>query len=75
MVSLIFGVISDTVTSFVSALTSAVNGLLPLIYDSTANSGAGEITFVGTCLLIAVGMGIVYWVFRLLRGITAGLAR
>ena len=75
MVSTIFEVISQTVSNFVATLVSAVNGLLPLIYDSTANSGAGAMTFVGTCLLIAVGIGIVYWCFRLLRGITSGLAR
>lgn len=71
MVADIFGVIGDTVTSFVSTLVSGVNGLIPLIYDTTNNS----MTFVGTLLLVAVGMGIVYWIFRLLRGLTAGLSR
>ena len=71
MVGDIFEVISQTISSFVASLVSAVNGLLPILYDSTN----GSMTFVGTCLLIAVGIGIVYWVFRLLRGVTAGLAR
>lgn len=75
MVTDIFGVIADTITQFVNALVSGVNGLIPLIYTSGSNGGAGSFTFVGTMLLIAVGMGIVYWIFRLLRGLTAGLSR
>lgn len=75
MVSQIFTIITDAVTSFVGSLTAGVNGLIPLVYDSTANSGVGEFTFVGTMLLIAIGCGVVYWCFRLIRGLTAGLSR
>lgn len=76
MVTDIFGVIADTITQFVNSLVSGVNGLIPLIYTApTGSQTSGEFTFVGTMLLIAVGMGIVYWIFRLLRGLTAGLSR
>ena len=75
MVTDIFGVIADTITQFVHALVSGVNGLIPLIYTAGEGTASGSFTFVGTMLLIAVGMGIVYWIFRLLRGLTAGLAR
>lgn len=71
MVGDIFAVIGQTVSEFVATLVSGVNGLIPLIYNATD----GAFTIVGTLLLIAVGMGIVYWCFRLLRGLTAGLAR
>lgn len=71
MVANIFQVISDTCTSFVSCLTSTINGMVPIVYDSTGNAP----TFVGTLLLMAIGFGIVYLVFRLIRGLTAGLAR
>lgn len=73
MVASIFQVISDAVTNFVNCLVNGVNGLIPLIYDTSGTTP--QFTFVGTMLLIAVGMGIVYWIFRLLRGLTAGLAR
>lgn len=72
MVATIFQVIADSITQFTTALVSGVNGMLPLIYD---NANGGSLTFVGTMLLIAVGIGVVYWIFRLLRGITAGVAR
>lgn len=73
MVTDIFAVIGQVISNFVASLISAVNGLIPLIYDTSGTTP--QFTFVGTMLLIAVGMGIVYWVFRLLRGLTSGLAR
>lgn len=71
MIAGVFGDVATACTQFVSCLVSVINGLVPVIYDTT-NS---QPTFVGAMLIIAVGMGIVYWVFRLLRGLTAGLAR
>lgn len=70
MVSQVFEVITGAVTSFVGSITAGVNGLIPLVYDAT-----NGFTFVGTMLLIAIGVGIVYWCFRLIRGLTAGLSR
>lgn len=76
MVADIFGVIAQTVSEFVNTLVSGVNALIPMIYTAPSGSNtSGSLTFVGTLLLIAVGMGIVYWIFRLLRGLTAGLSR
>lgn len=74
MVSSIFEVITQAVTSFVASITAGVQGLLPLIYTSGEN-GAITFTFVGTLLLVAIGIGVVYWCFRLIRGLTSGLAR
>ena len=73
MVTAVFEVISQGISNFVASLVSAINGLLPLIY--TESSGTITFNFVGVMLLIAVAMGIVYWCFRLIRGLTAGLAR
>lgn len=75
MVSQIFEVITQAVTSFVGSITAGVNGLIPLVYTEGANGAAGSFTFVGTMLLIAIGCAVVYWCFRLIRGLTAGLAR
>ena len=72
MTATIFSVIADAVTQFVSTLISCITGLVPVVYDST---NGGSMTFVGTLLLIAVGMGIVYWVFRLIRGLCSGVYR
>lgn len=75
MVAQIFEVITQAVTSFVGSITAGVNGLIPLVYTAGEGSNPGSFTFVGTMLLIAIGVAVVYWCFRLIRGLTAGLAR
>lgn len=67
MVSTIFGAISDAITNMVSALTSAVNGVVPLFYDASGTTP--QLTFLGTILLIAVGVGIAYWAFNLIKSL------
>lgn len=71
MVADVFEVIGDAVSGMVATLTSGITGITSLIYDSTA----GNFTFLGSMLLIAVGVALVYWIFRLIRGVTSGVAR
>lgn len=73
MVNNIFDVIASAVSEFAETLVSGVSSLTQLVYDTSGTTP--QLTFVGTMLLIAVGMGIVYWIFRLIRGITSGVAR
>lgn len=73
MVQNIFGVISDAVTQFASVLQSGITALTSIVYDTSGTTPS--FTFVGTLLLIAVGMAIVYWIFRLIRGLMSGVAR
>lgn len=60
MVANIFGVITDVITNFVNSLNSAVGGVMNLFYYDN------QLTLLGTLLLIAVGVAIVYWCFRLI---------
>lgn len=69
MIAQIFETISTAITQFASSVGNAVSGVASLFYDPTANSGAGEITFLGTLALIGVGAGLVYWAFRLVKGL------
>lgn len=64
MVAHIFEVIAGAITQFLSALTSSINGITSLFYDATSG-----MTFLGTLLLIAVGVGIVYWAFNLIMSL------
>lgn len=64
MVAQIFSEISAAITAMLSALTSAITGVTSLFYDST-----NGVTFLGVLLLIAVGVGIVYWAFNLIKGL------
>lgn len=66
MISAIFGAVTNAVTAFAGSLSQAVTSVTNMFYDSTANSGAGELTVLGTLILIAVGVGLVYWSFRLI---------
>lgn len=69
LVTTIFAVITQAVTSFVSSLGAALNGMTSLFYTAPSGSGSGQMTFLGTLLLIAAGIGIVYWAFRLIRAL------
>lgn len=64
MVQAIFNVITQAITQFISCLTSSVSGVTSLFYDATDG-----MTFLGTLLLIAVGVGIVYYAFRLIMSL------
>lgn len=66
MIAEIFETIGDAITAFASSLSSAVTSVASMFYTSGENGG---LTFLGTLLLIAVGVGVVYWVFRLIRGL------
>lgn len=61
IVSKVFEVVAAVINNFTTALASAVGSVTQIFYD--AESG---FSFVGVLLLIAVGVGIVYWAFRLI---------
>lgn len=69
MVQTLFETISSAITSMINALTSAISGVTALFYVEPNGSEAGHMTFLGVLLLIAVGVGIVYWAFNLIRGL------
>ena len=65
----VFDVVGETTTGFIDVLTSAIQNGTELIYKD------GNFTFLGVMLLIATGISVVFWIFRLLRGITEGVSR
>ena len=69
IVQTIFEVIGQAVSSFVSTLASAVNGVTALFYVEASGTDPAHMTFLGVLLLIAAGIGIVYWCFRLIKGL------
>lgn len=69
MVNAIFSQIGSVVSAMVGTLKTALEGVIDLIWDSTANSNAGGLTTFGTLMLIGVGVGLVYFAFRLIRGL------
>lgn len=68
MVSAIFSEIGNAISAFATALSSAVTSVTDMFY--TTGEGGG-LTVLGTLILIAVGVGLVYWAFNLIRGLIA----
>ena len=70
MVSTFFEYISSVITAFVATLGDAVSGVSALFVttDSTTHAING-LTFLGELSLIAVGVGLVYFVWRLIASL------
>lgn len=64
MVNAIFEGIGEAVNGFIGVLSSALSGV-----GSMFMSSSNELTFLGSLLLIAAGVGIVYFGFRLIKGL------
>lgn len=62
----IFNAVSQAITSFASALASSVTSVTSMFYTTGENAG---LTFLGVLLCVAMGVGVVYWAFRLIRGL------
>lgn len=66
MISTMFETIGEVITSFATALGDSITNITN-IFVTSSGEGVYELTLVGTLLLIAVGIGLVYWAFRLVR--------
>lgn len=64
MIAEFWELVVQIVTGFLSALTSAFNGIVDLFYQAE-----GGFTVIGQLLLVALGMGIVYFAFRFIRSL------
>lgn len=62
----IFAGLVAIVNGFISVLVAGFNGIIEIFYDSGADGG---LTVLGVLLLIGLGMGLVYFVFRFIRGL------
>lgn len=69
MVAKIFEVISQVIVGATGALASATEGVVGIFWNSTANEGAGALTFAGTMLLMAAGVGVSLLAFRFIRNL------
>lgn len=69
MIAAIFKAVQDGVTGFIGVLQSAFSGVGGMFISDT-----NELTFLGTLLLIAAGVGIVYFGFRLVKSLVGHAA-
>ena len=62
----IFATITQAITSFLGSLGEALSGVAALFYvEPSGTETTGHMTFLGVLLLIAAGVGLVYFGFRL----------
>lgn len=59
--------ITQVWTSLITFLTGLFSNITSIFWDSTANQGAGELTFVGILAIIMAGISICLLVFNLIR--------
>jgi len=63
----IFGAVGDAITAFSTCLASSISSVTSMFYDASGTTP--QLTVLGTLLLIAVGAGLVFWAFRLIKGL------
>lgn len=63
LVTEIFDQAGDAVTGFTDVLNNGVSGVTKLFYAN------GNLTMLGTLLVVGIGVGVVYFGFRLIRSL------
>lgn len=64
MIAAIFESVGQALTAFTTQLGNAITSVSAMFYDSTDG-----LTFLGVLLTIAMGVGLVYWAFKLIKGL------
>lgn len=71
LITTMFEVIAKAITSFIGALTTALTGVTSLFYVEPVGDQPGHMTFLGVLLLVAAGVGLVFfairWISRLIQ--------
>lgn len=67
IITAIFGGASSVISGFTGMLGNSLTAVTALFYDSATTS----LTLLGVLSVIALGVGVVYWAFGLIRGLIA----
>lgn len=65
MVSALFTAASDALTGMLGLFTDGVSGVGALFWNATDS----QLTILGTLLVIPLGVGVVWFVFKFIRGL------
>ena len=63
MIGAIFQALGTSITQFAAVVGNGVSGIISLFWDGTALTDLGMLSLVG------VGVGLVFWAYRLVRGL------
>lgn len=67
IVTQLWEVVSSVVSGMISALVSALSSLTVVFYETETG-----FTFIGVLLLMGIGVGLVYFVFRFVQNLVRG---
>jgi len=67
MITEIFSSIGDVITGFMGNLATAVNSVSSLVWQPAETGSGGTLTTFGTLLLLSAGVGVCYWLFKMVR--------
>lgn len=67
IITAIFGGASSVITGFTDMLGDSLTAVTALFYNDTTHA----LTLLGVLSVIALGVGVVYWAFGLIRGLIA----
>ena len=74
MIDEIFATITGTIDGFFGVLDNGIKSVVSLFYTQTAE-GAGSFTFLGTMLMIGLGVGLVWTLIKWISGLVRNVAR
>lgn len=61
IITTIFEVVGEVVTGFLGVLSNLFDGVVSLFWTTGAEGTGGEMTILGTLLLIGVATPLVFW--------------
>lgn len=71
MIEAIFETLGEIVTAFVEVLANVFSNIVTLFWNATS----GQLTILGILLLISVGTGLVYYGYRVIRGLIRSVSK
>lgn len=75
MVANIFEIISETLTEFFGVVSEGINSVVSLFYTLPAEGVTPGFTFLGTILMIGLGIGLVWTLIKWISGLVRNVAR
>jgi hypothetical protein len=69
MITAIFDAITTIVNAFVALLVNLFTQVVSVFYTPGANGATGELTLVGTLMLISLSTGLVMWGIYFIRSL------
>lgn len=73
MVNDIFETIGSAISGVIDNMGSVFQNITSLFYTPGTEGGSGSFTFLGILLLITSGVALVYFAFKLIRGLLSRL--